>query len=261
MPQPLVALTTDTRYLDPYIWNATPTQYIEAAASVAGLLPVLVPCLGERLDVDALLDKVDGVIATGSRSNVHPSHYGMEATEANGPYDPQRDATTLPLIRRAVERGVPLLAICRGIQEMNVALGGSLATEIQEIEGRSDHRGPEGDLDTLFAIRQPVTVRPGSCLAGIVGEGEVMVNSVHRQAVDRPAPVLQVEATAPDGTVEAVSVRGASAFAVGVQWHPEYWASSDEASSRLLQAFGDAVRAQAQARGDRRMAAAQKAIG
>jgi len=256
MSQPLVAVTTDYRYLDPYMWHATPHQYVEAALSAAGVFPVLVPSLGgDRLDLDSLLDRVDGVIATGSRSNVHPSRYGGEATEQNGPYDPERDATSLPLIRKAVERGVPLLAICRGIQEMNVALGGSLAAEIQEIEGRSDHRGPEGDLDAKFAIRQPVTIRSGTCLAGIVGTGEIMVNSVHRQAVDRPAPVLQVEAVAPDGTVEAVSVRNARAFAVGVQWHPEYWTKSDDASARLFHAFGDAVRAHAAARAPARQAA------
>jgi putative glutamine amidotransferase len=256
MSQPLVAVTTDARYFDPYVWHATPHQYVEAALSAAGVFPILVPSLGaDRLDLDGLLDKVDGVLVTGARSNVHPSHYGGEATEENGPYDPERDATTLPLIRKAVERGVPLLAICRGIQEMNVALGGSLAAEIQEIEGRSDHRGPAGDLDARFAIRQPVTIRPGTCLAEIVGPGEIMVNSVHRQAVDRPAPVLQVEAVAADGTVEAVSVRDARAFAVGVQWHPEYWTKTDEASARLFRAFGDAVRTHAAAHGAARQAA------
>jgi putative glutamine amidotransferase len=248
MSQPLVAVTTDARQIDPYVWHATPEQYLEAAISTANVFPVLVPSFGDRLDLDGLLDRVDGVMVTGSRSNVHPSHYGGEAGEANGPYDPARDATTLPLIRKAVERGVPLLAICRGIQEMNVALGGSLASEIQEIEGRSDHRGPEGPLDQRFAIRQTVSIAPGSCLAGIFGPGEIRVNSVHRQAVDRLGPLLQVEAVAPDGTVEAISVRGARAFAVGVQWHPEYWAKSDESSARLFRAFGDAVRAHAAAR-------------
>src|SRR5690606_31658149 len=230
MSQPLVAVTTDTRQIDPYVWHATPQQYLHAAVSAAGVFPVLVPSRGEHLELDALLDRVDGVMVTGSRSNVHPLHYGQKATEANGPYDPARDATTLPLIRKAVECGIPLLAICRGIQEMNVALGGTLASEIQEIEGRSDHRGPEGPLDERFAIRHPVTIKPGSCLAGVLGAGEIMVNSVHRQAVDRLGPVIQVEAVAPDGTVEAVSVRGARAFAVGGQWHPEYWARSDDNS-------------------------------
>jgi putative glutamine amidotransferase len=250
MRQPLVAVSTDARQFDAYTWHAAPQQYLEAAISAAKVFPVLVPSFGDRLDIEELLDNVHGVLVTGSRSNVHPSHYGGEASEANGPYDPARDATTLPLIRKAVDRGIPLLAICRGIQEMNVALGGSLASEIQEIEGRSDHRGPEGSLDQRFAIRQTVEIKPGSCLAGIFGAGEIRVNSVHRQAVDRLGPVLQVEAVAPDGTVEAVSVRGARGFAVGVQWHPEYWVNTDEQSFRLFQAFGNAVREHAEA-GDR----------
>lgn len=249
MHQPLVAVSTDVREFANNVWHATPVQYLEAALTAAGTLPLLLPSFGERIDFDSLLGRIDGVIVTGSRSNVHPSLYGGDASEANGPYDPDRDATTLPLIRKAVERGVPLLAICRGIQEMNVALGGTLATEIHEIEGRHDHRAPESEnQDERFAIRQPVTIKPGSCLAGVFGPGEIMVNSVHRQAVDRLGPALQVEAVAPDGTVEAVSVRGARAFAVGVQWHPEYWATSDGNSARLFRAFGDAVRAHAASR-------------
>ena len=171
---------------DNYTWHAAPQQYLEAAIAGAGVFPVLVPSFGDRLDLDQLLDSVDGVMVTGSKSNVHPSLYGGEATEANGPYDPARDATTLPLIRRAIERGVPLLAICRGIQELNVALGGTLATEIQEREGSLDHRAPVSDnQDERFAIRQPVSIKPGSCLAGVFGAGDIMVNSVHRQGVDR----------------------------------------------------------------------------
>ncbi len=243
--QPLVAVSTDVRTFENYTWHAAPRQYLEAALGAAGVLPVLVPSFGDRLDIDGLLDRVDGVLITGSKSNVHPSLYGAEATEANGPYDPDRDATTLPLIRRAVERGVPLLAICRGIQEMNVALGGTLATEIQELPGRSDHRAPASDnQDVRFAIRQSVTIKPGSCLAGVFGAGDIQVNSVHRQAVDRLGPNLQVEAVAPDGTVEAVSVRGSRGFAVGVQWHPEYWAGTDENSAKIFRAFGDAARGQ-----------------
>ena len=128
MRQPLVAVSTDVKQFDNYTWHATPQQYLEAALTGAGVLPVMVPSFGERLDIDSLLASVDGVMVTGSRSNVHPSHYGGDASEANGPYDEARDATTLPLIRSAIERGVPLLAICRGIQELNVALGGTLAT-------------------------------------------------------------------------------------------------------------------------------------
>ena len=256
MNQPLVAVSTDVRAFENYVWHAAPEQYLEAAISASGVLPVLVPSFGERLDLDALLAAVDGVMVTGSKSNVHPSLYGREATEADGPYDPGRDATTLPLIRKAVARGVPLLAICRGIQEMNVALGGTLATEIQEREGAIDHRAPvSASQDERFAIRQKVSIRPGSCLAGIFGAGEVQVNSLHRQGVDRLGPRLDVEAVAEDGTVEAVSVRRAPAFAVGVQWHPEYWAHKDDASRRIFEAFGDAVRAHAAARTTVRQAA------
>jgi putative glutamine amidotransferase len=256
MLQPLVAVSTDVRQFENYTWHAAPQQYLEAAISAAGVLPVLVPSFGDRLDLDQLLDRVDGVMVTGSKSNVHPSLYGGDASEANGPYDMARDATTLPLIRGAIERGVPLLAICRGIQEMNVALGGTLASEIQDIEGRHDHRAPVSeDQDERFAIRQSVSIKPGSCLAGVFGPGEIMVNSVHRQAVDRLGSALQVEALAADGTIEAVSVRDARSFAVGVQWHPEYWANSDDNSARLFRAFGDAVRAHAQSRSGIRPAA------
>lgn len=243
MHQPLVAVSTDVRQFENYTWHAAPRQYIEAAITGSGVFPVLVPSFGERLDLDTLLASVDGVMMTGSKSNVHPSLYGADPTEANGPYDPDRDATTLPLVRKAIEKGVPLLAICRGIQELNVALGGTLATEIQERPGAMDHRAPAGDnQDERFAIRQAVTIKPGSCLAGVFGAGDIQVNSVHRQAVDRLGANLQVEAVAPDGTVEAVSVRDAPAFAVGVQWHPEYWVHSDSNSARIFAAFGDAVR-------------------
>lgn len=246
MRQPLVAVSTDVRQFENYTWHAAPQQYLEAAIVAAGVFPVLVPSFGDRLELDSLLDRVDGVMLTGSKSNVHPSLYGGEASEANGPYDEARDSTTLPLIRRAIERGVPLLAICRGIQEMNVALGGTLATEIQDQEGRLDHRAPVSDVqDERFAIRQTVSIKPGSCLAGVFGAGDIKVNSVHRQAVDRLGSRLQIEAVAEDGTVEAVSVVDASAFAVGVQWHPEYWAKTDDTSARVFRAFGEAVRAHA----------------
>jgi putative glutamine amidotransferase len=250
MNQPLVLVSTDVRRFENYTWHAAPAQYLEAALTAAGVAPLLLPSFGARIDIDSVLDRVDGVMLTGSKSNVHPSHYGGDASEANGPYDMDRDATTLPLIRRAIERGVPLLAICRGIQEMNVALGGTLASEIQDLPGRMDHRAPDSpDQDQRFAIRQTVSIKPGSCLAGVFGAGEISVNSVHRQAVDRLGPNLEIEAVAPDGTVEAVSVRGSRGFAVGVQWHPEYWAGTDENSAKVFRAFGDAVRARMLGRG------------
>ena len=256
MLQPLVAVSTDVRHFENHTWHATPRQYIEAAIGGAGVLPVLVPSFGDRLDLDRLLASVDGVMVTGSKSNVHPSLYGGDASEANGPYDRDRDATTLPLIRKALDRGVPLLAICRGIQELNVALGGTLAAELQERPGSLDHRAPPSDdQDERFGIRQRVSIRPGSCLAGVFGSGEILVNSVHRQGLDLLGPRLEVEAVADDGTVEAVSVKDARGFAVGVQWHPEYWVASDGNSKRIFQAFGDAVRAHALARAGARRAA------
>jgi len=252
MTQPIVAVSTDVRQFENYTWHAAPRQYLEAAISVAGVLPVLVPSFGERLDLESLIARIDGVMLTGSKSNVDPTLYGGEATEENGPYDRDRDATTVPLIRLAIERGVPLLAICRGLQELNVALGGTLDSEIQEMDGRIDHRAPvSDDQDLRFAIRQKIEIRPGTCLAGVFGPGEIMVNSVHRQAVGRLGRRLQVEAVAEDGTVEAVSVAGAPAFAVGVQWHPEYWAQSDDVSARIFRAFGEAARARAAARAGR----------
>jgi putative glutamine amidotransferase len=244
MPAPLVLFTTDVREFDAYTWHSTPQTYLDAVVDVAGAMPVLLPSLGDRIDLDSVLDRVDGVVCTGSRSNVWPGHYGVEPDEAMGPFDRERDATSLPLIRRAIERGVPLLAICRGIQELNVALGGTLVSEVQDIEGRMDHRFPPVPTqDGKFAIRHDVTILAGGCLGKVVPPGEIAVNSLHRQAVGRLSERLAVEATAPDGTIEAVMVRDAPGFTLGVQWHPEYWARSDGPSKAILQAFGTAVAA------------------
>lgn len=245
-PKPLIAVVSDVRTFENYTWHAAPHQYLDAAIRGAGVMPLIVPSFGEQIDLDTILSAVDGVLVTGSRSNVHPGLYGVAPTPAHEPFDPARDATSIPLIRRALERAVPVLAICRGIQELNVALGGSLATEIQEQPGRMDHRAPASDIQAeRFAIRHPVHVKEGSCLAGVLGAGPVQVNSVHRQAIERLANGLQVEAVADDGTVEAVSVIDAKAFAVGVQWHPEYWFASDTPSARIFAGFGEAVRAHA----------------
>lgn len=247
MPKPVVAIPADIREIEGNVWQATPNQYVRAAVKGAGVIPLLVPALESGHDFDEILDRVDGLLVSGSRTNVHPSLFGREATEADGPFDPARDATSLPLIRRALERGIPLLAICRGLQELNVALGGTLANEIQDIPGNWDHRKPDTtDLDTAYGIRQEVFVKEGSCLATVVGTGPVRVNSLHRQAISAAAPRLAVEAVAQDGTIEAVSVIGSKGFAVGVQWHPEYWVGSDAPSDNLFKAFGEAVRAYAE---------------
>ncbi|TCD11345.1 gamma-glutamyl-gamma-aminobutyrate hydrolase family protein [Oricola cellulosilytica] len=247
--QPIVAVVADVREFEKYRWHAAPDTYLEAAMTVAGVLPVLVPALGERIDFTNLLTRVDGVMLTGSKSNVHPQRYGQPASAGHEPFDEARDATALPLIRATVEAGVPLFAICRGMQELNVALGGSIATEIQEQDGIDDHRAPVSDDQAeRFAIAHGVNVKPGSCMASITGAGRVDVNSLHRQAIDTLAPGLRIEATADDGTIEAVSVTDAKGFAIGVQWHPEYWARTDTPSRALFEAFGNAVRAYAENR-------------
>jgi putative glutamine amidotransferase len=250
MPSPIIAIPADTREIEGYYWHATPQQYVNAVVKGAGATAIVIPALESGNDIDAILDRVDGVLISGSRSNVHPSLYGGDASEQNGPYDPARDATSMELIRRAIDRGVPLLAICRGIQELNVALGGTLETEIQDKPGVWDHRRPDvPERDKMYAIRQTVKVKEGSCIAAALGAGEFQVNSLHRQAIGVTAPRLTVEAVAEDGTIEAVSVIDAPNFAIGVQWHPEYWVESDATSARLFKSFGEAVRAYAEAKG------------
>lgn len=239
---PLVLVTTDHRDLGGGHWHVTRATYVEAALFAAGALPVMLPSLGGDLDLDGILDRVDGVLVTGAEANVHPSLYGIEATPAHEPFDPARDATTLPLIRATLARDLPMLAICRGHQELNVALGGTLATEIQTLPGRMDHSVPDLPTeDEQYGIRHPIDLVAGGQLAAICGASSIEVNSLHRQAIDRLAEGLAVEATAADGTIEAVRVEGRR-FALSVQWHPEYWARSDGPSAKIFAAFGAAIR-------------------
>jgi putative glutamine amidotransferase len=249
MSKPIVAVPADIRFFTETNWHCAQNQYLQAALDVSGVMSFIIPAFEHGNETDAILDRVDGLLVTGSATNVHPSLYGQDAREEDGPFDPGRDATSLPLIRRALDRGIPMLAICRGIQELNVALGGTLASEIQEQPGIWDHRKPENvHRDEAFGIRQDVFIKEGSCLARYLGTGAVQVNSLHRQAIAEAAPGLQVEAVAEDGTIEAVSVINAKNFAIGVQWHPEYWAKTDTPSRQIFEAFGDAVRAYAGAK-------------
>ncbi|ODN69004.1 gamma-glutamyl-gamma-aminobutyrate hydrolase family protein [Methylobrevis pamukkalensis] len=250
MTMPVVLVASDVKPIDGYQWHASPSTYLSALIERADVMPLVLPSFGPAIDLDAVLARVDGVVCTGSRSNVHPELYGGVADERSEPYDRARDATTLPLIRRAIALGVPLLCICRGMQELNVALGGSLGSEIQDEAGNMDHRAPVSeDQAVRFSIRHGVDVAPGGCLGRVVGSGQILVNSLHRQAVARLAEGLVVEAVAPDGVIEAVSVRGAKAFTLGVQWHPEFWAKTDTPSGRIFEAFADAARERADARG------------
>ena len=219
--------------------QATPSRYAAAVWGGAGALPVLIPPLGDAQC--AVLDRLDGLLIPGSPSNVHPIFYDGGASETPEWHDVGRDETTLPLLRAALDRGLPVLAICRGIQELNVALGGSLHQRVHTLPGRLDHRGGEGPLEHRYRHKHSLAL--SGALAGIIGAREITVNSLHGQAIDRLAPGLSVEATAPDGTVEAVRVTNAVGFAHGVQWHPEWRFAEDAPSVAIFAAFGAACRA------------------
>lgn len=227
--------------------HAVSDHYVRVVLGPVGGLPVLIPAAGEDLAL-AMLPRLDGLMLTGSRSNVCPTHYDGPCHADGTPEDAARDATTLPLIRAALGTGVPLLAICRGFQELNVALGGTLDQRIQDLPGRMDHSTPTEQ--TLARVKtgkaHAVRVAAGSTLARLwagldYDPAAVAVNSLHNQGVQRAAARLRPEAWAPDGTVEAGSVADASGFAMGVQWHPEYDWDRDPLSRRLFERFGAAA--------------------
>jgi putative glutamine amidotransferase len=229
-------------------------KYVTAVLDGVGGLPLLIPALGPRLERAALLARLDGLLITGARSNVEPHHYGAPPAPECGPADltdPARDATVLPLIREAIAQAVPLFAICRGIQELNVALGGTLHGEVQALPGRIDHRSDKSvPPQERYRDAHAIALTPGGTLQALLdGAAEIRVNSLHGQAIDRLAPGLVVEAAAPDGTIEAVSVAGAPAFALAVQWHPEWRVLDNPVSRRMFAAFGAACRAHQAARG------------
>jgi putative glutamine amidotransferase len=205
---------------------------------------MLLPALGNRQSSAAILAAVDGLLFTGSYSNVEPHHYGGHASAPGTLHDAARDATTLPLMRAAIDAGVPVLAVCRGFQEMNVVFGGTLHQSVHAVDGLNDHReNKEDELDVQYAPSHPLALTPGGLLQRLAaGAVEARVNSLHGQGVERPGAGLVVEATAPDGLIEAVSVKDARAFALGVQWHPEWKHADDALSTAIFQAFGAACR-------------------
>ncbi|MFT8243666.1 gamma-glutamyl-gamma-aminobutyrate hydrolase family protein [Roseomonas sp. BN140053] len=224
--------------------HAASGHYAEVVLGPVGGVPVLIPATGGDI-VAELLPHLDGVLLTGSRSNVCPDLYGGPAHCAGTPEDAARDATTLPLIRAAIAAGVPILAICRGFQELNVALGGTLDQRIQDLPGRMDHSTPSDQA--MPGVRtgkaHAVRVDPDSALARLwqgldARLDAVPVNSLHNQGIAQTAARLVPEAWAPDGTVEAVRVGGACGFAMGVQWHPEFDWQQDALSRRLFDVFG-----------------------
>jgi putative glutamine amidotransferase len=234
----IVGLPVCTRVLNGSKQHQTHARYAEAVLHGVGALPVLIPPLGAAMG--GLLDTLDGLLLTGSPSNVHPERYGGGESETPEFHDPERDDTTLPLIRAAVDRGIPVLAICRGIQELNVALGGTLIQRVHAQKDRSDHRGKGDTLAQRYAPAHQIAVT-GS-LARILDADAVTVNSVHGQAIDTLAPALVAEAVAPDGTIEAVAMPSAPGWLLGVQWHPEWCFADNPDSVAIFRAFGDACR-------------------
>jgi putative glutamine amidotransferase len=242
--KPIVGIPCDHRMIGLHPFHAVGEKYVVAARDGAGALPVLLPVLETPIEIDEIAETVDGLLLTGSPSNVAPRLYGGAAPRSGVLQDERRDATTVPLIKEIVERGVPVLALCRGFQELNVAYGGTLHQHVEEVPGRFDHREDKNQpLDVQYAPVHDVHLTPGGRLEMLAGTRTIKVNSLHGQGIDKVGPGLAVEAVAPDGQVEAVRVREAKGFALGVQWHPEWRFRDNPFSSALFAAFGAAMRA------------------
>ena len=240
--KPVVLVPACNRVLGHHPFHIAGKKYIDAVR-LAGCQPLVVP--SATLDeLEALLDLADGLFLTGSPSNVHPSHFDEGVHNPALPLDTERDAWTLPLIPKALARGVPLLAICRGSQETNVALGGSLHQAVQEVPGYNDHRADDSaPIAVQYGRAHTVSVEPGGVLARVLDRSHFDVNSLHAQAANRLATGLRVEARAPDGVIEAFSQPDAPAFNLCVQWHPEWRAQDNPVSMQILSAFGAACQA------------------
>lgn len=229
--------------LGPHPFHCVGEKYINAVAEAADAIPLVIPSLGSG-HLDDVLERVDGILLTGSPSNVEPARYAGPPSDPQTLHDPHRDATTLPLIPRVIAAGLPLFAICRGFQEMNVAYGGTLWQKVQEQPGMSDHReDKQRPLEEQYAPAHEVILEEGGTLRRIAGSGRVMVNSLHAQGVQQLGAGLAVEARAPDGLIEGFSVPSAPGFALAVQWHPEWQVMHNPFSRALFAAFGDAARA------------------
>lgn len=237
---PLIGLPACIQEDSSVTWHAVKEQYVRAVLAAGGV-PVLLPAIGGDTDIPELLRRLDGLLLPGSSSNVEPKQYSGPAARAGTLHDTRRDATTLPLIRAAIAAGLPLLAICRGHQELNVALGGTLHQNVQELPGKRDHRAPEApSREIRYAPAHDV--RLTGFMAELAGKTESRVNSLHAQAIDRLGRDLVIEATSPDDVIEAVRVDGAPGFALGVQWHPEWSIATDALSGALFARFGAAAR-------------------
>jgi putative glutamine amidotransferase len=244
MARPVVGIIGNALIVnETYQTHAGGRMNSQAVAEVAGCLPLIIPTDPNFVSVAELVEACDGFLFTGGRPNVHPEEYGEEETPAHGAFDRNRDRVALPLIRALIDRGQPFFGVCRGFQEVNVALGGTLWPEIRELPGRMNHRmPPDGTIEEKFAHRHAVTFTEGGPFHRLMGAREVMTNTLHGQGIKVAGRGIVIDGTAPDGTAEAIYVEGARGFTLSVQWHPEYNAALDPVSVKLFTAFGDAVR-------------------
>jgi len=249
--RPVIGLPADRRMIGDHPFHAVGDKYVRAIVEAADAVPLLIPALGDVVSVDEVLEVVDGLVFTGSISNVEPIHYAGPASAPGTLHDASRDATTLPLIPAAIERGVPVLGICRGFQEMNVAFGGTLHQNLHHVPGFLDHRDDDTQpLEIQYGPAHDVVLEEGGLLRGLAGSDRIKVNSLHHQGVDRLADRLVAEARAPDGVIEAFRVRDSKRFALAVQWHPEWKVMSNSFSRALFAAFGASTRDSLKARFD-----------
>jgi len=241
--KPVVGIPADRRQIDPHPFHVVGEKYATAIRDGADAIPFLIPALGNSIDVETVLQRVDGILLTGSPSNVEPHHYDGAASRPGTLHDPHRDETTLPLIKLALEKGVPVFAVCRGFQELNVVLGGTLHQHVHEVEGYHRHKeNPDDPLDVQYGPSHEIHLVEGGWLRDLAGTDTVTVNSLHSQGIARLADGVTVEAVADDGLIEGFRVDGARNFALAVQWHPEWQVTQDRFSMAIFKAFGDACR-------------------
>ncbi len=241
--KPIIGVPACRKQIDIHPFHVVGEKYLQAMIDGADALPLVIPVMAEHLDVDEVLGQVDGVFLTGSPSNVEPHHYGGEPSEPGTLHDPDRDAATLPLTKRVLKAGVPLLAVCRGFQEVVVALGGSLHQKVHDVPGYHTHKeNPEDHIDVQYGPSHAVDLIEGGVLHKLAGDSRVIVNSLHSQGVARLPKGVTVEAIADDGLIEAFTVDDVPGFAMGVQWHPEWQVTQNNFSMAIFKAFGDACR-------------------
>lgn len=242
--RPIIGIPACIKQIGEHPFHAVGAKYIDAIVNAADCVPVLLPAIGAKQDIAAILALIDGVLLTGSPSNVAPERYGktLSRPEMAEDLDTARDATTFPLIEAVVAAGKPILGICRGFQEMNVAFGGTLYQNVHQEAHLSDHRAKEGDVSMQYGPSHPVTLTAGGYLQGLFGKNSISVNSIHGQGIDQLGHDLFAEATAPDGLIEAIRVINAKSFALAVQWHPEWKVLNNPQYMAIFEAFGKAAK-------------------